>query len=267
MNTPSVNKSDSASGIVIGVDIGSAYSKAVAIDNTEILGWYIMPSIGTYAELADKVIENVLHSIEKASDHVALVVATGYGADSVNAADRVVSEITAEGKGISYLYPTVRTVVDIGGQFTRVFRVGEMGSVVNFIFSEKCASGSGKLLQLIARVLQIDVADMGTLSEKSTKMIEFTTSCAVFNESEVISRISEGALKEDIIAGIHRALSSRVQTLIERIGLEMDLALIGGGAKNSGLVKTIEEKIGNKALIYKEPQIIAALGAALMASL
>jgi predicted CoA-substrate-specific enzyme activase len=256
----------STSQIVIGVDIGSAYSKAVAFDNVNILDWYITPSIGTFAEIADEVIENVLHKIDRKGNEVALVIATGCGASSVKTASNTVSEITAQGRGIAYLCPSARTVVDIGGQFTRVFRVSDNGSVVNFVISDKCASGSGKLLQLIARVLQIDVADMGKLSEKSQKVIEFTTSCAVFNESEVISRIAEGALKEDIIAGIHRALASRVQTLIERTGLELDLALIGGGAKNNGLVKTIEEKVGTRTLICEEPQIVAALGAALSAS-
>jgi predicted CoA-substrate-specific enzyme activase len=266
MSNQDINSGNKTSGIVIGVDIGSAYSKAVAVNNTQILTSYITPSIGAYAELADNIIKNVLQKIDKTRDDVAMIVATGYGANSVNGAIKVVSEITAQGTGVSYLHPSVRTIADIGGQFTRVFRINEEGNVINFVVSEKCASGSGKLLQLISRVLQVDVADMGELSQKAKNVIEFTTSCAVFNESEVISRIAEGALKEDIVAGIHRALASRVHTLIERIGLEPDWALIGGGAKNKGLVLSIEERIGNKALVYQEPQIVAALGAALTAT-
>ncbi len=193
------------------------------------------------------------------------MVATGYGAANVSLANQVANDISCQGRGIFYLLPSVRTAVDIGGQFSRALRVDGEGRTVAFVFSEKCAAGSGRLLQVIARVLHVDIQELDELSLKSKNKVDFTTGCAVFNESEAVSRIAEGASKEDIAAGIHRALAAKVQSLVERLGFEPDLALVGGGAKNIGLVKSIEGGRGIKALIPDEPQLVAALGAALIA--
>ena len=169
------------------------------------------------------------------------------------------------GRGISYLFPSVRTVVDIGGQFSRAFKIDRDGRLLTFVLSEKCAAGSGRLLQVIARVLQVDVQELSVLSLQSKNKVNFTTGCAVFNESEAISRIAEGASKEDIAAGINLALAFKIQSLMDRIGIEPDYALTGGGAKNIGLVNNIENLLKVKLFIPDEPQIIAALGAALIA--
>jgi predicted CoA-substrate-specific enzyme activase len=249
----------------VGIDIGSTFSKAVVVSDHNILGWSIVPSGGDYRMAANEVLNKAVAKADIPSDNIACIIATGYGAGSVSHADESVSDMTCQGRGISYLFTSVRTVVDIGGQYSRVFRVDEDGRVVNFIFSEQCAAGSARLLQVIARVLQVDIKELGELSLKSSKKVDFTTSCAVFIESELISRIAEGFLKEDIAAGIHRALASKIQVLVERIGLEPDCALVGGGAKNIGLVRSIEDVLGIKTLIPEEPQIIAALGAALIA--
>ena len=180
-------------------------------------------------------------------------------------ANQAVSEITAQGRAVNFLYPSVRTVIDIGAQFSRIFRVEANGTVSNFVISEKCAAGSGRLLQVIARVLQIDVKDMGKLSLNSTQRVDFTTNCAVFIESEVISRIAEGYTREDIAAGVQRSLAAKVQVLVERVGMVPDFALVGGTANNRGLVKSIEEGLKTELVIPEQPQIMAALGAALMA--
>lgn len=249
----------------VGVDVGSTFSKAVVVSNNNIRGWSIIPSGGDYRVAANEVLKKALSKAGISSDSIAFVVATGYGAASVSNADEMVSDMTCQGRGISYLFPSARTVVDIGGQYSRVFRVDEEGRVVNFVFSEQCAAGSARLLQVIARVLQVDIEELGELSLKSNKKVDFTTSCAVFIESELISRIAEGFLKEDIAAGIHRALAAKIQVLVERVGLEPDCALVGGGAKNIGLVRSIEEGLEIKTLIPEEPQVVAALGAALIA--
>jgi len=250
---------------VMGVDIGSTFAKAVVLADLSLLCWAIIPSRGSYRVVADDVMNQVLAKANISIENIAHLVATGYGAASVPMTNEMANDILCQGKGIIYLLPSVRTVVDIGGQFTRVFRVDEEGRVVAFILSEKCAAGSGRLLQIIARVLQVDIEEMGGLSLKSQNKIDFTTGCAVFSESEVVSRIAEGALKEDIAAGVHRVLAAKVQTLVERLRFEPDCALVGGGAKNIGLVRSIEEKLGVKALVPEEPQIVAALGAALIA--
>jgi predicted CoA-substrate-specific enzyme activase len=250
---------------VIGVDIGSTFSKAVVLSSDAILAWSIIPSRGDYRVVANEVVSRALAKTDMSIESIAYAVATGYGAASVSLATQSANDISCEGRGVSYLFPSVRIVIDIGGQFTRVFRVDNTGRPVAFLPSEKCAGGSGRLLQVVARVLQVDLDEMGELSLKSKKKVDFTTSCAVFTESEVVSRIAEGTAKEDIAAGVHRALAAKVQSLVERLGFEPDCALVGGGAKNIGLVRNIEEGLGVTVLVPQEPQIVAALGAALMA--
>ncbi len=248
-----------------GVDIGSAFSKALILARTKILSYHIIPSGGNYKDTAGKVVSKALEKAGLSLQDISYTVATGYGASNVSPSDEVISDISCQGRGVSYLFPSARTVVDIGGQFSRVFRVDEGGRVTGFLLSEKCAAGSGRFLQVIARVLQVDLKEIGELSLKSREKIDFNTGCAVFAESEAISRVAEGAKKEDILAGVHRALAAKIQALVERMGLKPDCALIGGGAKDIGMVKSIEEKLGLSLLVPEEPQIVAALGAALIA--
>lgn len=249
---------------VAGVDIGSAFSKAVVVGN-EAVSYHIIPSRGNYKLAADEVMRETLTKANLSFNNIAYVVATGYGASNVPFATQIVTDIACQGKGISYLFPSVRTVVDIGGQFSKVFKLDETGRATAFVFSEKCAAGSGRFLQVIARVLQIDLKDIGQLSLKAKRRLDLTTGCAVFAESEALSRIAEGASKEDILHGVHRAMAAKILNLVERIGIEPDCALIGGGAKDIGLVITINEKLGVSLLVPEEPQIVSALGAGLIA--
>ncbi len=265
MCSSAIDGDSNSTKVVIGVDIGSTFSKAVVLSHRSILSWFIIPSGGSYRAAADEVVSRALAKAKTPVDRVAYIVATGYGAASVSLAGQSANDISCHSRGISYLFPSVRTAVDIGGQFTRVFQVDNEGKAVSFVFSEKCAAGSGRLLQVIARVLQVDLGDMGELALKSTKKVDFSTGCAVFSESEAVSQIAEGAAKEDIAAGVHRALAAKIHGLVERLGFKPDCALVGGGAKNIGLVKSIEQKLGVNVLVPDEPQIVAALGAALIA--
>ena len=163
------------------------------------------------------------------------------------------------------LFPSARTVIDVGAQFSKVIALDERGKVANFILNEKCAGGSGKFLQVIARILHMDLEEIGPLSSASTKPVEFTTGCAVFAESEAVSRIAEGALPADILAGVHKAMASKIANLVVRLGLREHCALTGGGAKDAGLVKAIEKELEVTLLVPQNPQITAALGAALLA--
>ena len=199
-------------------------------------------------------IKNIMH-----------VTSPGYGASKVSFSNQTANDITCQGKGIFNLFPSVGTAVDIGGQFTRVFKIDARGGISTFLLSDKCAAGSGRFLQIIARVLQVDLEDIGELSLRSKKIVDFNTGCAVFAETEAISRVSEGAAVEDILAGLHRALSAKIESMIARLSLEKDLALIGGGARDIGLVKSMEDKMHVNIFVPDEPQIVAALGAALIA--
>ncbi len=248
-----------------GIDIGSAFSKAVIVAQGEIVSYHIMPSGGNYKLTADEVIKQALAKAKLSLKDIAYTVATGYGADNVSFAQQVVTDISCQGRGISHLFPSVRTVIDIGGQFTKVFKVDERGRATAFLLSEKCAAGSGRFLQVIAKVLQVNLEDIGELSLKSQKKVDFNTGCAVFAESEAISRIAEGASKEDILAGLHRTLAAKIQTMVQRLGIEPDCVVVGGGAKDVGLVKAIWEDIGRSLFVPEEPQLVAALGAALLA--
>jgi predicted CoA-substrate-specific enzyme activase len=163
------------------------------------------------------------------------------------------------------LFPTVRTVIDIGAQFSKAIGINDDGKVTNFVMNEKCAGGSGKFLQVAARILHIKVEEIGALSLTATKPVEFTTGCAVFAESEAVSRVAEGALAGDILAGIHKAMASKIVNLVVRLGLSQDCAVTGGGAKDIGLVRTLEKELGIAVKVPDEPQITAALGAALLA--
>ncbi len=250
---------------VAGIDIGSAFSKAVVMSEDKIISYQVIPSAGDYRLNADDVAGKALEKAKLSLADIGYTMATGYGAANVSFAGETVTDISADGRGVSYLFPQARTVVDIGGQFTKVFKVDEGGKPTTFLLSEKCAAGSGRFLQIIARVLQVELEDIGELSLKSKKKVDFNTGCAVFAESEAISRIAEGTAKEDILAGLHRTLAAKIETMVERVGIEPDCALIGGGAKDIGLVKSIEERLGRRLLIPEEPQIVAALGAALIA--
>ena len=250
---------------VVGIDIGSAFSKAVLMEENKILSYQVMPSGGNYKLTAEEVVGKALAKAKLSFNDISYTVATGYGAASVSFANEVVSDISCDGRGISYLFPSARTVIDIGGQFTKVFKVDERGKPTAFLLSEKCAAGSGRFLQVIARVMQIDLEDIGELSFRSGKKVDFNTGCAVFAESEAVSRIAEGVAKEDILAGLHRTLAAKIQTMVERLGIEPDCAVVGGGAKDIGLVRSIEEGLDCRLLVPEEPQVVAALGAALLA--
>jgi predicted CoA-substrate-specific enzyme activase len=249
----------------VGVDIGSAFSKAAVLAGSELISYHIIPSGGNYKLAADEVVTEALTKAGLSFRDIACTVATGYGGSNVSFANRLITDISCQGRGIFHLFPSVRTLVDIGGQFSRVIKLDNEGRAIAFLLSEKCAGGSGRFLQIIAHVLQIDLKEIGPLSLKSKKKINFNTGCAVFAETEAISRIAEGAATEDILAGVHRALAAKIQNLVERLGIEQDVALAGGGAKDIGLVRSIEETLGINTLVPEEPQIIVALGAALIA--
>lgn len=248
---------------VLGIDAGSSFSKAVICEDRSVASHAVMPSGGNYAETARRVAEAALEKAGITWERIATVVATGYGAGAVDFASRTVTDISCHTAGIYHLFPSARTVVDIGGQFSRVIRMDEAGRVINFVQNEKCAGGSGKFLQVIARILHINVEEIGALSLKSTMPVAFTTGCAVFAESEVVSRISEGAKLEDILAGVHKAMAAKIVNLIVRLGLVEDCAVTGGGAMDVGLVQTIGKELGVRILVPDEPRISGALGAAL----
>jgi predicted CoA-substrate-specific enzyme activase len=248
-----------------GVDIGSAFVKAVLIDRKQIMAYEILPSGGSYNETARRVLDEVLSKGRVSLGKLSGIVITGIGAESAPFQARQFSDISCQAAGCRCLFPSVRIVIDIGGQFTRAVKLTPQGRVANFLMSEKCATGSGRFLQVIARILRIKIEDIGPLSLKSQRPVEFSTNCAVFAESETISRIAEGARMEDILAGVHRALAAKVAMLVKRLKMERDVVLTGGGGEDAGLVSAVSEALGVDVLVPEQPRLTAALGAATLA--
>ncbi len=248
-----------------GIDVGSVTTKAVIVADGELGVYHVAPSGANYRLAAQKVMEEALAKAGLALDDLAYIVATGYGAANADFAAQQVTDISCCARGVNRLFPQVRTVIEIGGQASRIIRVNAEGRATNFVVSERCAAGSGRFLQVIARVLQIDLEDVGPLSLKAKNPVTYTTGCAVFGESEAISRVAEGTPKEDILAGVHNALAAKISNLLERVGLEEECAITGGGALDVGLIMRVEQRLGVHLLVPPQPQITAALGAALLA--
>ncbi len=250
---------------VLGIDIGSASSKGIALGDQVPLGSFECPSGGDFKLTADRIKKELVSQAGISAGGISRIVATGYGSKLVTFADEVKPDIVCHGKGVSSLLPSVRTIIDVGDLYTKVLRIDGQGSVHKFLLSGKCAGGSGRILQVIAKVLQVKVEEIGELSLASKKRVDFNTGCAVFAESEAISRISEEVKKEDLLAGIHRALAAQINSLTERIGVEQDVAMVGGGARDVGLVQALKEIRGHDILTPPRPQLTAALGAAVIA--
>ena len=251
---------------VLGIDMGSACAKGVLMAGTEVLAQVDFLSGGDFKLTADRIREELLARAHVSARSISHTVATGFGSKSVSYADSMVTDISCHAKGVIHLCPTVRTAVDAGDLYSKAFRMDEKGNLQNFLLSGKCAGGSARILKVVAKVLQLNVEELGDLALKSTKKVEFNTGCAVFAESEAVSRIAEGVSKEDLLAGIHRALAAQLNALAVRLGIEKDYALVGGGARNAGLVKALEAVSGFLIVVPPHPHMTAALGAALIAA-
>jgi predicted CoA-substrate-specific enzyme activase len=250
----------------LGIDIGSASSKGVLIAKTKAVASVEYPSGGDFKVTAERMKASLLAQAGLASKDIVRTVASGFGAKMVPFADEIVTDISCHGRGVHYLVPSVRTIIDVGDLYSKALRIDGEGNLVKFVLSGKCAGGSGRILKVIAKVLHLKVEELGGLSLRSKKRVEFNTGCAVFAESEAISRIAEGTTKEDLLAGLHRALAAQVDALVVRLGIEKDVAVVGGWARDAGLVKALEEIRGYPLFVPQEPHMTAALGAAIIAS-
>jgi predicted CoA-substrate-specific enzyme activase len=250
---------------VLGIDIGSASSKGIVLAHQGPLGSFECLSGGDFRLTADRIRKELVSHAGISIGHISRTVATGYGSKMVPFADEVRPDMVCHARSVSSLLPSARTVIDVGDLDTKVFRIDGQGNVLSFLMSGKCAGGSGRILQVIAKVLQVKVEEIGKLSLKSKKKVDFNTGCAVFAESEAISRISEEVKKEDLLAGIHRALAAQINSLAERMGVEQDVAMVGGGARDVGLVRSVREIRGHEVLVPPMPHMTAALGAAIIA--
>ena len=252
--------------IIAGVDIGAATAKTAILKDGEFVSSAIMPTGDVVSQAAEDITKMALRKIGFAMSDLDYVVSTGYGRHMVKFADKAVSEIICHAKGAHFLIPNARSIIDIGGQDSKVIRVSEEGTVSDFVMNDKCAAGTGRFLEVMATVLKAKIDEMGPISLTSKKPSTITSTCTIFAESEIVSLRAEGAKKEDMIAGLHRAVARRVIIMGKTVGYVDDVVFTGGVAKNSGVRKFIEELLERKILLPEEPQIMGALGAALLAN-
>lgn len=245
-----------------GVDIGSTMTKVVIVsDRIEVS--LIGPTGPEHRKLANRVMEEALNKARLTFEDLTYIVATGYGRINVPFADRQITEITCHAKGLHSLLPSVKTVVDIGGQDSKGIKIVN-GKVMNFVMNDKCAAGTGRFLEIIADSLGVPLEKIGEISLTAEKIAAVSSTCTVFAEQEIISRLASGEPVANLLAGIHDAVATRVYSLVKKLNVEADIAVTGGGAKNIGLVKALESKFGQALLVPPEPLITGALGAALM---
>jgi predicted CoA-substrate-specific enzyme activase len=197
-------------------------------------------------------------------DQLDFIVSTGYGRINVPFNDKQITEITCHSRSIRALFPTVRIIIDIGGQDSKGIKLNSEGKVMNFIMNDKCAAGTGRFLEVIAETLGIKLTEMGELSLKAKEYVKISNTCTVFAEHEVTTRLIDGATIPEIVAGLHEAFAGRVVNMVRNLGIEKDVVVTGGGAKNIGLIKAIEDKVGFPVLVPPEPLLTGALGAALL---
>ena len=250
----------------MGIDIGSRTCKAVVLDTSSaLIADDIAPSGMNYASTAKLIRDRLIDRLGLTLAGIQSTVATGHEL-RLDWAQAYVPDIQCCARGVHAVCPTARTVIDIEAQTSQVIRLSESGTIISFVVSEKCAAGSGRFLDVVANVLRLSLQDVGPLSLKATKPVTFSAGCAVFGESEAISRVAEGTSKEDILAGVHRSIADRIAALGARAGLEQPCALVGGGALNSGLVKAIETRLHIESLLLpSRPELVGAIGAATIA--
>jgi len=245
-----------------GVDIGSTMTKVVIMNQTTLAS-VIGPTGPEHRKLANRVMEEALAKAKLAFEDITYVVATGYGRINVPFADKQITEISCHARGVAHLLPEVRTVIDIGGQDSKGIKLKE-GRAVDFVMNDKCAAGTGRFLEVTAEELGVSLEDMGRLSLEAKNKVEISSICTVFAAQEVVAKLSEGVALPDIIAGLHEAIAIRIYGMVRRLKIEREVALTGGGAKNIGLVKALEAKLGFPVLVPPEPLLTGAIGAALM---
>lgn len=250
-----------------GIDVGSLSAETVLIDESRKLVTYVILPTGPNSRAAAEESYNLALQKSGASEkEIKFIVATGYGRISIPFAHKKVTEISCHGMGANHLFPDTRTVIDIGGQDSKVIRIDEKGKVVDFTMNDKCAAGTGRFLEVMASSLKVPLAEMGPRSLTSNREIAISNVCTVFAESEVVSLVAQGEPVEDILRGLHTAIVNRIWSMVKSVGTPGAVTVSGGVAKNSGVVSLIEKRLGRSVHRAEEPQIVGALGAALLAA-
>lgn len=249
----------------LGIDIGSSSSKVAIIDEKKQLAAVTVINLGTGTSAHEEAIKAAMKQADITAEDISYTVVTGYGRVNYENADKQITEITCHAKGVNYLTREAKTIVDIGGQDAKVIKMGEEGQVANFVMNEKCAAGTGRFLEVMARVLGCGLADLSDLADRSTVEVSISNVCTVFAESEVISRLSAGEKIEDVARGAHVAIAKRVAGMCNRVGYAPKVVMTGGVALNSNMVDALSKELECLIEVVPHCQAAGAIGAAVFA--
>ncbi len=239
-------------------------TKIVIIDRDQkVLGSVIRHTSAEHRRLAGQVMQEALNAAGLRLQDIAYVIATGYGRIHVPFADRHFTELLCHARGVSSFFPGVRLAIDIGGQDSKGLQI-QNGKLIDFVMNDKCAAGTGRFLEVLAGTLCLKIEDLGDLSSRAKRSVEINSPCTVFVRQEVAGLLSQGVPVEEIVAGIHNSIAGKVARMVKRLKVEPDVVFTGGVAKNSGVVRALEEQLGCKVLVPPEPLISGALGAAIL---
>jgi (R)-2-hydroxyacyl-CoA dehydratese activating ATPase len=249
----------------LGIDIGSTTSKCVIVkDGKDIIASSIVIA-GTGTEGPNQAREKVLENAGLEERDLKYVVVTGYGRTSYPNADSEISELSCHALGVKHIFPDVRTIIDIGGQDAKVLSINEKGNMVNFLMNDKCAAGTGRFLDVMAGILQLDINDLEIKASEATNPVKVSNTCTVFAESEVISQLAAGVQLDNLVAGICSSVASRVASLAKRIGTKEKVCMSGGVARNGGVRNALSKELGVEIFYSPSAQLMGALGAAIAA--
>ncbi len=249
--------------INIGIDIGAESTKAVMLaDGKELLGEEILNK-GIDSSGAREIFFNLVRKCNLSRSDISQIVTTGIGRNLFPEADRSLNEITCLAKGINFLVPSARTILEMGGEDVKAVRIDGGGNVRQYFLNDQCAMGTGSALDIMSLFLKIPVEEFGEMDKKSTSPLRMRRKCPVFARTEVVRLISRGAKKEDIIAGLHIEIAQKACGLIYRCGAEKDIVIAGGGAQNEGVVRAVSKELRQDIIVAPHPQTVCALGAAI----
>ena len=249
----------------LGIDIGSSSTKAAVVDQDKKLLAVSVQNLGTGTTAYETVVADVLARAGVQPSDIRFTVATGYGRVNYKGADKQITEITCHAKGVNFLTRDAKTIVDIGGQDAKVIKLDANGKVENFVMNEKCAAGTGRFLEVMARVLGCELGELSDLADHADKEISINNVCTVFAESEVISRLSGGETSANVARGAHVAIAKRVMGMCNRVGYEPKIVMTGGVALNANMVDALAREMGYPIEVAPQCQAAGAIGAAVFA--
>jgi (R)-2-hydroxyacyl-CoA dehydratese activating ATPase len=253
-------------GLFTGIDLGSMTTKCVLMDGKGMLASTVIYTDAEPKKAGVTVLDSVLEKIGTDRAGISYIVGTGYGRISLDIFDHTATELTCHSAGVRFINPDVEGIIDIGGQDSKAIKLKPDGTIMDFILNDRCAAGTGRFLEVMARALKLEMAEFSSLYERSLNPCPINSTCIVFAESEVISLVAQGNTKTDIAAGLHQSIAKRVGNMAKRLGIGKNTAFVGGVAKNASMRKALEDYLGvGFVSLPTDPQITGALGAAVIA--